>query len=185
MVQPPAHSADVLPIVQLVREKVAASGYSLREFAERREIPYSTIRYYNDKRLKPLSQPPRPAVLDDLARALQVPVKDVQDAAVESLAYRQGEGASPTSEPPVLLEYDESPEAATQRIIELVRAHPGLHPVTKAHLAKQIEILAMVPLDVELEPHSRSEETAKIQAAETEKGLQRLRAGRRAPRNGT
>lgn len=92
MVQTSTQPLSVLPIVQLVREKVTASGMSLRTFAEAKGAPYSTLRYYHDLRLRPLKQPPRPATLRDLALALDVPLGDVEQAALESLAYRQAPG---------------------------------------------------------------------------------------------
>lgn len=140
MVQTPPHSQDVLPIVQLVREKVADSGLSLRAFAQQRRIPYSTVRYYNDKRLAPLSQPPRKETLRELALALDVPLGEVEQAALESLSYR----AAPAKLEPGTTTADDHDRPLLLDVVEAIRADPHLLPEAKEHLERQYGLLLRV-----------------------------------------
>lgn len=48
--------------------------------------------------------------------------------------------------------------AATRQIQDMIDAHPGLHPVAKAHLKKQIEFLEIVPADAPVGPHTQLED---------------------------
>lgn len=124
----PAHSHNVLPIVGLVREKVA--GRDLRPFAKERGIAYSTLRHYYDEHLQPLPQLPRPGTIRQLASALRVSEARVRQAAMDSL-----EGASP--EPTRII-----PAGGT--LEDAVRADPGLLPEAKDHLLNQIALLRRV-----------------------------------------
>lgn len=86
MVSKPLNTDAVpLPLVRLVREVVDASGLSIKDFAHARALPYSTLRRYTDRTLQPLSQPPRPDTLRQLALALDVPLSKVQRAADASV----------------------------------------------------------------------------------------------------
>lgn len=89
MVTEGADPHGVLPLVRVVREKVNGSGMSLRVFAAERRIAYSTLRRYYDKNLSPLSQPPRTDTLRELSLALDLPLGEVEQLALESLSYRQ------------------------------------------------------------------------------------------------
>lgn len=98
----PAKKADppnMLPLVRLVRERVALSGMKLRPLAQQRGVSYSTLRVYHDPNLPPLKQPPRPETMRDLALALDVPLSEVQRAADASVGrvYRQEAGPDVTA----------------------------------------------------------------------------------------
>jgi hypothetical protein len=80
-------SGRVLPLRALVRERVDATGMSLREFARQRAsagAKYGTLqRYYNLE--QPLRVGLRPDTLRHLALALDVPVSTVQQASDKSV----------------------------------------------------------------------------------------------------
>lgn len=71
---------SVLPLVRLVRERVAASGLTLRSFATERGIKYGTLRRLYDKNREPFAQGLKPDTLKDLALALDLPLSQVQKA---------------------------------------------------------------------------------------------------------
>lgn len=82
----------MLPIVKLVRQRVAASGLPLRRLAAERGVSYSTLRVYNDPKLAPLKTGLRPDTLRHLALGLDLPLSEVQraaDASVERLYSRE------------------------------------------------------------------------------------------------
>lgn len=88
------HPQNMLPIVRLVRERVALSGKKLRPLAEEHGVSYSTLRVYHDPNLQPLKQPPREDTMRELALALDVPLSEVQRAADLSVGrvYRSSAG---------------------------------------------------------------------------------------------
>lgn len=152
-----AHSSDVLPIVRLVREKVAGRG--LRPFASERGIPYSTLRYYHNEQLKPLTALPRTETLRHLADGLRLSVDQVRRAALDSLEGRYvPEGSQPTMPA-------EEPGDATAALAAAIRNHPGLHPAAAAHLLNQMEILLLVPPDAQLPGVDELEQERRRQAA--------------------
>lgn len=81
----------VLPLVRLVRDRVAASGLTLRGFAQERGIKYGTLRRVYDKNLQPLAQGLKRDTLKALAVALDVPLSEVERAHDASVGrvYRQ------------------------------------------------------------------------------------------------
>lgn len=126
----PPDSPSMLPLVALVRAKVADSGKSLRNFAEDRGVPYSTVRRYADKRLGPLRQPPRAETLRDLAQALDEPLSVVQRAADRSVDRRyHDEVAPPTA------------SSAPFDLLAAIDAEPRLLPEAKRHLKTQVGLL--------------------------------------------
>lgn len=151
MVQERTNDPHVLPIVKLVRDAVSASGKSLREFAAERRIAYSTLRYYHDQRLEPLSQPPRKETLRELALALDVPLGDMEQAALESLSYRT---APPKARPRVVGGTDR-----VSTIEDAIRSDPTLPEVAKAHLLSQVALLRHLrdglPPELEAEQEGR------------------------------
>lgn len=152
MVQGRSNDPPVLPIVQLVRDAVTASGKSLREFAAERRVAYSTLRYYHDVRLEPLSQPPRKETLRELALALDVPLGDVEQAALESLSYRTA--PKPRAKPV-------AGESGPPTIEDAIRADETLPAVAKAHLLSQVALLRHLrdglPPELEEEQERRKE----------------------------
>jgi hypothetical protein len=76
-----------LPLVTLVRKVLHDSGLSVASFAEAKGMPYATVRRYTDVNLKPLKSAPRQETLRQLALALDLPLSEVQRAAVDSVAY--------------------------------------------------------------------------------------------------
>ena len=81
-----ADAMQVLPIVALVRERIAASGIpSMRELAEKRGVSYSTLQRYSNPNLKPLRSGLRQETMKELALALDVPVSRVQQASDKSV----------------------------------------------------------------------------------------------------
>jgi hypothetical protein len=88
---------SVIPLVRLVKDAVADSGLTLREFADVRQIAYSTLRLYADPSLKPLRVGPRPATLRALANALDVPLSRVEAAADASVGRVVREQLTPTA----------------------------------------------------------------------------------------
>lgn len=130
----PAHSADMLPIVRLVRERVA--GRDLRPFAKERDIAYSTIRYYHDEHLPPLAALPRLATRQKLADALRVSVERIEEAAMASLEgrYNRTEGA-PSAVAAVV---------AGPSIEEAIRNADDLLPEAKEHLLMQVALLRRI-----------------------------------------
>jgi transcriptional regulator with XRE-family HTH domain len=91
----------VLPVVQLVREAIAAmerrEGHhlSLREIAERRGVSYGTLRRYQDVRLAPLRVPARPQTINELALALDLPKSALVDAFERSTIHHYTSGGKP------------------------------------------------------------------------------------------
>lgn len=171
MVQRSADPSDVLPIVELVREKVNGSGLSLRTFAHERRIPYSTIRYYHDKRLRPLSQPPRQETLRELALALNVSLGEVEQAALESLSYR---APAPKLEPRTTTAEDLEPERPLLLdVVEAIRADPHLLPEAKEHLERQYGLLLRV--------QAEGAKEAREEHAAREDQLGRLRSREKEP----
>jgi uncharacterized protein YcaQ len=82
----------VLPLRELVRERVDATGLTLREFARRRPAAkYGTLqRYYNLE--EPLKNGLRQDTMRQLALALDVPLSMVQQASDKSVERLYAEG---------------------------------------------------------------------------------------------
>lgn len=156
----------MLPLVRLVREKVNASGMSLRVFADDRRIAYSTLRRYYDKNLRPLSQPPRKETLRELALALDVPLREVEQAALESLSYRQT--------PPQLEPGATTPAPEEDAVVRAILADPNLLPEAKQHLVNQYGLL----LRIQGSPAQQKAETTEATLAD----LRTMRSRRGAKR---
>ena len=142
----PAHSPDVLPIVRLVREKVAAHGKGLRGFADDRGIPYSTIRYYHQADLEPLPQMPRPETRRQLAEALRISLDELEQAAVESLAARYD---AVRSQPTTELDLVDKTIRHAGTVADAIRADPNLLPEAKEHLLRQYALLLRIRAETE------------------------------------
>lgn len=129
----PVDSSNMLPLVRLVRDRVAASGLSLRDFAEQRGVSYSTLRRYHDPNLAPTKQPPRPSVLQDLVNALDVPRSVVEQAADASVqrSYRTTTQEEKTDGPPI----------APSSVLDAIRADPHLPPEARAQLLAHYELM--------------------------------------------
>ena len=158
----------MLPLVRLVREKVNASGLSLRVFADDRRIAYSTLRRYYDKNLAPLSQPPRKETLRELALALDVPLREVEQAALESLSYR----ATPPQ-----LEPGATTPAPEEAVIHAVLADPLLLPEAKQHLINQYGLL----LRIQGSPAQQQAETTAANLEDLRK-IREAKRGAKRPR---
>lgn len=155
MAEKGAHAGGMSPLQSLILDRMRERGWSPKD-VEERGVKHATLHRYSNPIV--LKQPPRKAVLQQLATALELDLAVVEQAAVESVGYAY------TGRRAVEVAPELSSEEATRRIINLIRAHPGLHPVNKAHLAKQVEILALVPKDARLSPHEDPELT--IEAAD-------------------
>jgi hypothetical protein len=112
---------DMLPIVRLVRDGVAASGLKLRPFAEQRNISYSTLRVYHDPNLQPLNSPPRKETMRELALALDVPLSVVQRAADASVGRVYELSAGPDAKLFVASLRELSPEEQARTKAELLK----------------------------------------------------------------
>jgi hypothetical protein len=77
-------SAPVLPIVDLVRREVARIGGTLRDIAAQKGVTYGTLRRYHDPSLR-LEGIPRKRTMEELSRALDVPLDQVHAAFVASV----------------------------------------------------------------------------------------------------
>lgn len=163
MVQRHSQPDDVLPIVKLVREKVDASEWSLRTYAQMRGVAYSTLRRYYDKNLSPLRQPPRRETLRELALALDVPLGEVEQAALESLSYR----SSPVKLEPRATNNQSRPAGD---IIAAIEQNDELLPEAKEHLINQVGLLLRVqraaPVGL---PHRGGRTVSAVEAAEDER----------------
>lgn len=133
-------SDEVLPLVRLVREKVAASGLSLRAFATARDAKYSTLRRYHDEKLKPLKQPPRAHVLQDLAEALRVSPAVVQRAADHSVKrdYRHDDRGDVRA----------ASIADDDALLRAIEDDPTLLPEAKVALLSQVKLWKRVGPEV-------------------------------------
>jgi transcriptional regulator with XRE-family HTH domain len=79
------------PLQRLIRQRLHERGWSYREVARRGELPHSTI--YTLAMTWNLARPPRPDVIDALAKGLDVPVSAVRAAAAESTGMHYYDGA--------------------------------------------------------------------------------------------
>ncbi len=117
------HPGGVLPIVRLVRSRVADIGKPLREIAAQRGVSYGTLRRYNDASLQPLRTPLRQGTMRELALALDIPLGEVEQAALESVSYRQA---------PARLESIPTPDG--DPLVAYVQGIDGLTPEMRADL---------------------------------------------------
>lgn len=129
-----AHAPGMSPLQALIVNRMRQRGWSPKQ-VEDRGVAHATLhRYMNPVEL---SQPPRKAVLQSLADALELPLAKVQQAAVESVSYDYTRGESP--EPAPLAEVSSEDAIAADR---------SLHPAAKAHLLNQLQLLRLLPPDL-------------------------------------
>ena len=72
----------VNPLQRLIQQRLREQNWSYGQVARRGGLPRSTV--YTLAITRNLARPPRPATIDALARALDVPVSAVRAAAAES-----------------------------------------------------------------------------------------------------
>ena len=91
MAHGPRDGDGMIPLVVLVRRAVHDSGLGLNEFAKQRRMSYSTLQRYHNPELGPLKSSLRRETIETLARALNVPMSEVERAADDSVGrvYRQ------------------------------------------------------------------------------------------------
>lgn len=78
------------PLQRLIQQRMRERGWSYREVARRGGLSHSTI--YTLATTWNLTRPPRPDIIDALARSLDVPVSAVRAAAAESTGMHYYEG---------------------------------------------------------------------------------------------
>lgn len=112
---------DVLPLVRLVRDRVAVSGLTLRSFAQERGVKYGTLRRIYDKNLQPLAQGLKPETLKTLATALDVPLSQVQRAHDASVGRVYKMNAAPNVEMFLASLQELTPQQRARTKAELLR----------------------------------------------------------------
>lgn len=172
MPQQSGDSAHMLPIVRLVRSKVAESGLTLRDFAAQRGVSYGTVRRYHDPALEALRQPARIQTMKELAAALRVDIEDVEAAFVSSTIY----SAAAASTLPTVSQSGTGtvtdpaePEAPYFDVVHAIRNDPDLLPEAKEHLERQYGLLRR------LNPQQSAEQ---VRAEVTAEKVAELRARR-------
>lgn len=161
-----AHAPGMSPLQALILNRMRERGWTPKQ-VEDRGVTHATLhRYMNPVALR---QPPRKAVLEQLARALDLPLGRVEQAAVESVGY---DYTLPAGVDDV---------AAPLSIEEAIEADPSLPPVAKAHLRSQVALLRHLRdgLPPELE---EEQERRRQQAIQDGKGLAKLRQINPEPR---
>ena len=78
------------PLQRLIQQRLHERGWSYREVARRGGLAHSTI--YTLATTWNLARPPRPDVIDALAKGLDVPVSAVRAAAAESTGMHYYDG---------------------------------------------------------------------------------------------
>ena len=78
------------PLQRLIQQQLRERGWSYREVARRGGLSHSTV--YTLATTLNLTRPPRPDIIDALARGLDVPVSAVRAAAAESTGMHYYDG---------------------------------------------------------------------------------------------
>jgi transcriptional regulator with XRE-family HTH domain len=84
----PEHAPN--PLQRLIQQRLRERGWSYREAARRGGLSHSTV--YTLATTWNLARPPRPDIIDALARGLDVPVSAVRAAAAESTGMHYYDG---------------------------------------------------------------------------------------------
>jgi transcriptional regulator with XRE-family HTH domain len=85
-----APERELNPLQRLIQQRLHERGWSYREVARRGELAHSTV--YTLATTWNLVRPPRPDVIDALARGLDVPVSAVRAVAAESTGMHYYDG---------------------------------------------------------------------------------------------
>lgn len=81
---------ELNPLQRLIQQRLRERGWSYREAARRGGLSHSTL--YTLATTWNLTRPPRPDIIDALARGLDVPVSTVRAAAAESTGMHYYDG---------------------------------------------------------------------------------------------
>ena len=116
------------PLQRLIRKRLRERGLSYREVARRGGLAHSTV--YTLATTWNLARPPRPDIIDALARGLDVPVSAVRAAAAESTGMHYYDG---------LPAGDHDHDAQEREL--LIASIDELTPQDRQHVAALIESL--------------------------------------------
>ena len=153
------------PLQRLIRQRLRERGWSYREVARRGGLAHSTV--YTLATTWNLARPPRPDIIDALARGLDVPVSAVRAAAAESTGMHYYDGTAPG---------DPDPDAREREL--LIASIDELTPQDRRHVAALVASLrqARGPAPENTAPENTAPEntaprgTAPGSAAQTQQG---------------
>jgi hypothetical protein len=130
------HSPGMSPLQRLILDRMRGKGWTAKQ-VEDRGVSHATLhRYMNPVQLR---QPPRKSVLQSLATALDLPLRAVEQAAVESVGYDYTASQNGSNG-------HRAPEPTS--VEEAIIADPALPAIAKAHLLNQVELLRQLRTDL-------------------------------------